>query len=572
MKAEHEFKRFVLDLLQENTTLSETDLNEALEVPQNMEQGDLALPCFRWSKAQKKAPHQIAQTFYDQIKDAADEIEAIYKVEVQGPYLNFYARNAWLASQTLTKIFAQGESYGHVQHEDAPVCVLEFSSPNIAKPFSIGHLRSTNLGACLSRIFEARGWKVIKINHLGDWGTQFGKVMLAYRLWGSAEKLDEQPMKTLYQLYVRFHEEEAKDPSLTDQARDWFRRLEEGDAEAKELWRWFRDLSLREIEAIYGKLGVSFDHHWGESFYIEFLPRLFSELESLKLSEKSDEATIINLKDHDLSVAVIKKKDESSLYISRDLAAAIYRYEQLHFDQMIYVVGAPQQLHFKQLFKILSLMGNKWVSQCEHVDFGHVAFGDQAMSTRKGNVIFLEDVLAEAQQRAIKILEEKNLDMSQKEIIARAVGLGAVLFADVSARRIKDVKFSWEEILNFDGETGPYLQYTLVRTKSLLRRVEGELNLSENLQLLASTDEAALLRLLEAFPRIIEKAEREREPFVVGEYAVELAQSFNRFYAKHRVLDASEDLAAARVSLVVGIQKVLESSLSLLGLPILEEM
>ncbi|MFH1017032.1 MAG: arginine--tRNA ligase, partial [Pseudomonadota bacterium] len=453
-----------------------------------------------------------------------------------------------------------------------PLAVIEFSSPNIAKPFSIGHLRSTNIGAAVSRIFEARGWRVIRINHLGDWGTQFGKLMSAFRRWGNAEQLKEDPIRKLYKLYVRWHEEEISDPTLIEEAREWFARLERGDTEAKELWEWFREMTLKELKSLYATLSVDFDYYWGESFYGERVPGVLDELEKKKISRISDEATIVDLEKEGLGICVLKKSDDTSLYLTRDLAAAIYRNEQFHFDRMLYVVGAPQSLHFKQTFRILELLGHEWAEKCEHVAFGHIAFGDEAMSTRKGNVVFLSEVIGRAQELARKIVDEKNPDLEHKDAVAKSVGLAAILFADLSARRMKDVKFAWEEILSFDGETGPYLQYSLVRAQSVLRRwdkpIEGELAPG----VLESAEESALVRELSRFPQVLARAEADREPFFVAQYVISVAKAFNKFYGVHRILEAPEATARARIVLTWCTAQVLKNGFKLLGLPVLEKM
>ena len=525
---------------------------------------------FPGPKKKKKSPAQIAKNWAAKLQKVTLP-EMIQKIQAEGPYLNFFARTEWLARETIEAIELKPSEYGFVS-SNGKKAVIEFSSPNIAKPFSIGHLRSTNLGASLSRIFSARGWDVVRINHLGDWGTQFGKVISAYRHWGKAEELDQNPMHYLYELYVKFHEEEKENANLTEEAREWFAKLEQGDEEATELWKWFKDLSLSELDKLYQELGVEFDHFIGESFYVDQLPEVFDQLTQSQLMKTSDNAEIIDLKDYKLGVSVVKKSDESSLYITRDLAAAIYRKKTFEFDEMIYVVGVPQQLHFQQLFKILELLQMNWSSQCEHVAFGHMSLGDQKMSTRKGTVVFLRQVLDEAIEKADQTVSEKNPELENRGKVAKQVALGAILFADISSRRVKDVKFSWDEILSFDGETGPYLQYSLVRTKSLIQRFEEKDSSSGNVKHLKSEEEGELIRLLASFPDEIAKAEREREPFVLGQFLIQLSKSFNRFYTKHRVLDAEGDLALARIRLVKATSKVLEIGLKLLGIPTPDKM
>ncbi len=565
------FDKIIVGLLAPLTGRPAEEMEPTIELPAQLDHGDRAVPCFRFAKELKASPQEVANRFKNELTNRGLPTE-IARLEAMGGYLNFFLNREILAAEVLRGIAAAEGRYGFIQKKDPPIAVVEFSAPNIAKPFSIGHLRSTNIGAAIARIFAARGWKVIKINHLGDWGTQFGKLMAAYRRWGHADLLTEEPIQNLYKLYVRFHEEEVSDTTLIEEAREWFARLERGDEEAKELWTWFRDLSLIEFKALYKRLGVEFDHYWGESFYTEHLPAILEELESKNLTKVSDNATIINLEEYNLGVSVVKKSDDSSLYITRDLAAAIYRHKKLHFDRMIYVVGNPQQLHFKQLFKILELLGYTWAADCEHVSFGHISFGDEAMSTRKGNVVFLSEVLDRAMSMAKKVVQEKNPDLENQDQVAQAVGLGAILFADVSAKRIKDIRFSWEEMLSFDGETGPYLQYTLVRTLSVLRKFDQPVDPKTSTSSLTSDEEAAVVRQLATFPTALARAERDREPFLLAQYLIGVAKVFNRFYSVHRILEAPEETRRARMLLVASVADILRTGLSLLGIPILEKM
>ena len=566
-----ELKQKVVELLALASGRTPGDLDPVVEIPPRLEQGDFALPCFRWAKEEKKSPEQVASAWCAALlsKPLSREFD---RVEVQGGYINFFFERSVLADKVLRDIRKSSGKFGFVRSKSPPVAVIEYSSPNIAKPFSIGHLRSTNIGAALSRIFAARGWRVVQLNHLGDWGTQFGRLISAYRHWGTADSLSDKPMEALYKLYVRFHEEEVGDPTLIEEAREWFTRLEKQDPEAVELWKWFRDLTMRELERIYRMLGVQFDHFWGESFYSDRLPGLLKELEEKKLTQISDEATVINLEPYGLPTCLVKKRDEGSLYMTRDLAAAIYRYGQFKFDRMIYVVGAPQRLHFQQTFKVLELMGYKWFDRLEHVMFGHISFGDEAMSTRRGNIVFLSEVIERAVELAKKIVAEKNPTLENRDEVAQQVGLGAILFADLSAKRIKDVKFSWEEMLSFEGETGPYLQYTLVRAQSLIRKWGKPVDDEAKLQKLTTNEEGALVRELSHFPMVLEKAEADREPFLIAQYLIELAKTFNRFYTAHRIVDAPADLGPSRIFLVWAFADVLQTGLKLLGIPTPERM
>ncbi|MEZ4704315.1 MAG: arginine--tRNA ligase [Bdellovibrionota bacterium] len=562
---------WVVDQIAQDQSLSSQLLLTMMEIPPDFHKGDRAIPCFRFAKEKKCSPDQIAKQ-WKALLEQKGLPDALEKVEAAGGYLNLFFRPEFLAKQVLTSIHNDPAHYGFEKKDKRPIVVLEFSSPNIAKPFSIGHLRSTNLGACLSRIFEARGWKVVKINHLGDWGTQFGKLIAAYRRWGKADQLGQDPIRSLFRLYVKFHEEEDKDATLLQEARENFAKLEQKDSEAQELWQWFRDMTLKELKTLYDKLSIEFDYYWGESFYMDQIQGLIQELETKHIATESEGALVVDLKDENRGMALLRKADDSSLYLTRDLAAAIYRHQQFHFDQMIYVVGSEQQLHFQQLFSILQKMGHGWAKQCEHVNFGQISFGDERMSTRKGNVVFLSDVLERATAMAKSIVLEKNPQLENIDEVAQQVGLGAVLFADLSARRTKSVKFSWEDILSFDGETGPYLQYAYVRTCSLLSRYDKDVELIEDFHAISTVEEQQLIRKLSHFEHALKKAEREREPFVLGQYLIDLTKTFNRFYQAVRILDTESEQLKARILLVYATSKVLESGMNILGIPRPEKM
>ncbi len=547
------------------TQISEDEVLSLFEYPQDVEMGHVAFPCFKLAKQFKTSPQTLALKLKEQLDD--QQLECVKMAQNVGPYINYFIKSESLSTSVLREILSGKKQFGFKELLQKPTAVVEFSSPNIAKPFSIGHLRSTNLGACIARIFESQGWNVVRINHLGDWGTQFGKLICAYLKWGREEGLRQNPIEYLFQLYVRFHEEEEKDDSLGQQAREWFKKLEQGDEKASKIWKQFKEITLDELTVLYQQLGVHFDHYWGESFYIEHLDEVFKELEKKKLSKKDNDAWIVDLKNEKLGVSVIQKGDESSLYITRDLAAAIYRARNISFDKMIYVVGMPQKLHFEQLFKILEKLGHDFVKKCEHVEFGHMSLGDQKMSTRKGHVVFLKDVIAQAKQEAMKIVQEKNPQLDNKDEVAFDVALAAIFFADVSARRTKDIKFDWKDILSFDGETGPYLQYTLVRINSLIEKLQLSTQLDESVMgLIQSTQEQSLLLTLHRFERELEKAFMEREPFILGQYLIDLAKAFNRFYSHHRLLSEAQDVAKARFYLVLATRNILEAGLTLLGI------
>ncbi len=541
-----------------------------LQVVQLKGQGDIAFPCFEYAKKVKKDPTAVAKDLAKKVRDE----EIFEKVLPKNGYLNFYIRRNLLSDKILTKIYSLKQSWGNSDAGLNKTVVIDFSSPNIAKPFGIGHLRSTNIGRAISKIYSALGYKVIKINHLGDWGTQFGKLITAYKKWGSADMIKDKPIMSLYKLYVKFHEEEKNEPTLSEEARQWFAKLEAGDSEARELWEWFRDLSLVDLKKIYSKFDFSFDHYTGESFYNDKIEGTLKRLEEKGMLKKSREAWIVDLEEYGLGVSVIKKKDDSSLYITRDICAAEYRQEQYRFDKAFYVVGEPQSLHFKQLFKLLEIMGYEWSVNCSHIPFGHISFGQKGkiMSTREGSVVFLEDVLQRAVDLALDIIEEKNPELENKDRVAQQVGVGALVFADLSSKRIKNVKFDWDEILNFDGETGPYLQYTYVRIKSLIRKFTGVLPEKIDFSILDKDEEIELVKLLGRFPMILNKAAEELEPFLVARYLIDLSKTFNRFYTEHKILDGEENISQARMALSVCTGYVFEKGFSLVGIPSPDKM
>jgi arginyl-tRNA synthetase len=537
-----------------------------VESPPQDDHGDRAVACFRFAKKHSQSPQALAEQWAQTIVENGLPSE-IQKVKAQGAYINFYFNNASFLPAVLTSIVEGRDHFGKQPIDKKRRAVIEFSSANIAKPFSIGHLRSTNIGACLSRIYTFKGWSIQRINHLGDWGTQFGKLIVAYRRWGSADMLDEDPIQALFKLYVKFHEEEAQDATLTMEAREAFALLEKGDSDARELWQWFRDLSLKELDQLYTRLGVEFDHYWGESFYIDQLPDLMKDLQQKNLLQKSEGALIVDLKEQNKGVAILKKGDESSLYLTRDLAAAIYRFQTFDFEKMVYVVGSEQSLHFQQLFEILRLAGHSFADRCEHVPFGQITFGMEKMSTRKGNVVFLKDVLQKASETALEIVREKNPSLENASEVADQVGLGAILFADLSARRIKNVKFNWDEILSFEGDTGPYLQYTYVRTQSLITRYGQPIEAPTDWTLLDSPQEQKLVRTLAKLPMTLDKVIEENEPFYLAKYLIDTTHDFNRFYQACRILDEEASVAQARMYLVSATAQILSQGMQLLGIP-----
>jgi arginyl-tRNA synthetase len=547
-------------------------IKDLLEIPDDSGHGDLAFPCFPLAKKLKQAPKNIA-------KDLEKNLEptpSTSKVESVGGYLNFFIDQNHLAKTTLTKIYEEKDAFGSTDLGKARPVIVEYSSPNIAKPFGIGHLRSTNIGHALANLYKFLNYEVISINHLGDWGTQFGKILSAYKRWGTADFLKGDPLANLHALYVRFHQEEKNNPELADEARLWFSKLESGDKEATELWQWFRDITLKELKDIYSRFGIQFDYNWGESFYTDKMEATVDRLREMNLLKESESAQVVLIKKKGIPPAIIKKSDDTTLYITRDLSAAEHRYETFKFHKMLYVVGVPQSLHFEQLFSVLRMMGYKWANRLTHVAFGHLSFkegsGTKAMSTREGTIIFLKDVLAEAEKIALSIIKEKNPDLEDKEKVAEQVARGAIIYADFSSKRRKDVKFAWEEILNFDGETGPYLQYTAVRMKSLLTKFTGSVTDQVDFSLLTSSEAKETIKCLAIFPEVLVHSLKENEPFVLASYLTTLAKTFNRFYTKNRILDADGEVQLARVLLTHCTSTVMESGLGLLGIPVPDKM
>ena len=553
--------------------LSTKKIAELLEVPTGSDHGDFAFPCFSLAKTKRQPPNVIANELAEKL-EVSDSLESIKAV---GGYVNFTIKPEKLSETILRQIYKERDAYGASNHGKSKRLVIEYSSPNIAKPFGIGHLRSTNIGNALARIFRFLNYDVISCNHLGDWGTQFGKIITAYKQWGNADFLKGDPIINLYKLYVRFHDEEKDHPELNDEAREWFAKLENGDVEATELWEWFRDLSLKELKDIYSLLDIHFDYQLGESFYTDKMPAIVESLQEKKLLESSEGAEIVRFDEIDnMPPALIKKKDGSTLYITRDLAAAEYRHKTYQFDEMLYVVGTPQALHFQQLFKVLEKLGNDWAKNCEHIGFGHLSFkdkdGETSMSTRSGSIIFLKDVLERAKTLAGEVIAEKNPDLENKEEISQKVGIAAVIYADFSARRRKDVKFSWDEILNFDGETGPYLQYASVRMRSLLEKYTGTITDSVDFDQLSHPEEKALIKTLAQFSETLVATANEREPFIFAQYLTQIAKHFNKFYNRHRVLDQDGETSLARVLLTHCTSSVFDLGLKLLGIPVPEKM
>ena len=543
------------------------DIVNGMEVPPNPELGDLSLPCFRLSKTLKKPPQAIA----DEIK-ARLQGDFIERVDSVSGYLNMTLNKTKFASAVMQHILASGEKYGTQDVGTGKTVVIDYSSPNIAKPFHVAHLRSTVIGHALSQIFTFMGYRCVTINHLGDWGTQFGKLIAAYQLWGNRDEIDRIGIDELLRLYIKFHNEAEKDESLEDQARVWFAKMEQGDEEALQLWKWFVDISMAEFQKIYDLLGVRFDFYTGESFYNDKMGPVIDELKNKQLLVEDEGAWIVRLDSYDMPPALMLKRDGSSLYHTRDVTAAIYRKDTYHFDKAIYVTDYAQNLHFKQWFKVVELMGCEWAKDLVHVPFGRVSIEGMGLSTRKGNVVKLEDVLNKAIEKTKAIIEARNPGLEHKDEVARQVGVGAVVFNDLKGNRITDINFTWDEALNFEGETGPYVQYTFARTCSLIHRAKEERGITGSpekdlkYELLRNEEAATVINELYLFSEKIEQAMNKLEPSIITRYLVDLAQAFNRFYHACHVLVDDLELCSARLALVQCVNITLRNGLTLIGL------
>lgn len=543
------------------------EIDKLLEIPPKSDMGDFAFPCFRFAKTLKKAPQLIAEEF----KEKIGEVDYLASIEAKGGYLNFFVDKTMLVKDIVDK--SAVENYGAgVQGKGKSVCI-DYSSPNVAKNFHVGHLRTTIIGNSLYKIHEKLGYKVVRINHLGDWGTQFGKLIVAYKKWGNKEAVEQKGVSELMSLYVKFHDEADEHPELNDEARDWFAKMEQGNEEALEIWRVFVDISLIEYERIYKLLGMEFDYYTGESFYRDKTQNVINLLIDKKLLVESEGANIVSLDDYDMPPCLISKKDGSTIYATRDLAAALYRKETYDFSKCLYVTGLEQKLHFNQVFKVLELMGYDWYNQMIHVPYGLVSLKEGKISTRKGQVIYAEDILHESINKIKQIIQDKNPDLEDKDDVANKVGIGAILFNDLYNQRIKDVTFSWDKILNFDGETGPYVQYTYARAASVLRK-SGLTEINTDIDYTVLTDEAtiALLKEISRFPKVIEDAAERLEPSVVARYSIAVAQSFNKFYHDCQILSEKEEVKIARLKVVEISKNVIKRSLELLGIGAPEQM
>lgn len=552
-----EVKKIILGF---DTGLTEEEISDLIEIPPNSDMGDYAFPVFKLAKTFRKAPNLIAE----ELAQKAFENENIKKIANVGPYVNFFVNNSKLIESVLTE--AIKDDFGSSHIGVGKNVVLDFSSTNIAKPFHIGHLRSTVIGNAIRNIMKHQGFNTTGVNYIGDYGTQFGMMISAYLKWGDEDKINADPIKELLNLYVKYNKVAKEDEAYMDEARDWFDKLEKKDPTAVKLWSWFREISLKEFQRVYDLLGVKFDNFNGESFHSQFIGDALEAIDKKNLLEESDGAMIINLDDENLPPVLIKKSNGSSTYLTRDIATAMYRKKTYDFYKNVYVVASQQKLHFEQLRAVLKKMGFDWWNDCEHVSFGMVSMKDGSMKTREGKVIFLEDVLNRAIDKTKSIIEERNPNLEHKEEVAKQVGVGAVIFQDLFNNRIKDYTFDWDQVLNFDGETGPYTQYTFARSCSILDK--GGFGIKENskFDLLVDETEIDIVKHLAKFDEVLLNATEKYEPSFLTRYTVELAKLFNKFYANCPINTAEDELKYQRLYLTYSVNKCLKLSLSLLGI------
>ncbi|MFS1517831.1 arginine--tRNA ligase [Bacillus sp. SCS-151] len=556
------YAKEISQVLKDVITYEET--LQIIERPKFHTQGDIAFPCFSLAKKFRKSPNHIAKEIAEQVSHTLFD-----KVVADGPYVNVFLNKKEVSKEVMAIILKQGNHFGTLNIGNGENVVIDFSSPNIAKPFSMGHLRSTVIGNSLALIAEKCGFQSIKVNHLGDWGTQFGKLIVAYKHWGNEEKVKENPIKQLLELYVKFHDEAEKDKHLEDEARLWFKKLEDGDEHAIELWNWFRDESLKEFSSIYNLLGIKFDSYHGEAFYNDKMEETLNLLVKSGLLSESEGADVVDLSEYNYPPCLIKKSDGATLYATRDLTAAIYRKETYQFSKALYVVGHEQSLHFNQVFAVLKKLGFTWSNNLVHIPFGFILKDGKKMSTRKGKVVLLEEVINETISLAKHSIEMKNPKLINKDKVAKMVAIGSLIFHDLKNERLNNVEFSMEEMLKFEGETGPYVQYTHARANSLIRKSGQEQ--VHNIEGLADELSWSVIKLLIDFPNVIKRSYEKFEPSQIAKYLIDLAQEFNKYYGNVKVLVKDSELIS-RLGLVTSVMIVLQEGLRLLGIEAPEEM
>lgn len=562
------FKSEVVDKIKSQVDiLSLEEIDNLVEIPPSYDMGDFAFPVFKLAKEFRKAPPAIAEELAEKLNDST-----MFTVESKGPYINFFINREKLVETTLEAVKSEGQDYGRSNMGEGKKVIVEYSSPNIAKPFHIGHIRTTVIGNALYKIYTYLGYDTVAINHLGDYGTQFGMLISAYKKWGSKEEIEKDPINELLKLYVRFNAEAEENPELRDEARYWFKELENANEEALELWGWFKEVSLKEFNKVYDMLNIKFDSYNGEAFYSDKMGSVIEEMKEKNLLEQSEGAFLVNLEEHNMPPALIMKSDGSTLYTTRDIAAAFYRKEHYDFYKNIYVVASQQNLHFKAFFKVIELMGHEWANDCIHIPFGMVSLEDGTLSTRKGRVVFLEDVLNKAIDSTLEIIEERNPNLENKEEVAKQVGIGAVIFQELFNQRIKDYVFSWDRTLNFEGETGPYVQYTHARICSILDKGNFSIEDKVDYSLLKTEEEINIARLVYEFPDTIVAAMEKNEPYIITRHIVELAKAYNKLYNTTPINTDDEALKKARLLLSYSAKNTIKIGLGLLGIEAPERM
>lgn len=565
-----DFREHIADKITEITGLDRETAEKAIEIPPDENMGDLAFPCFPLARIMHKAPPVIAAELAEKL--AGDGY--IEKAQAQGGYLNFFFNRAKFVTDTVTAARNAGEDWGKLDIGSGKTVLVEYSSPNIAKPFHIGHLFSTAVGNSLVRIYKHLGYNVQSLNHLGDWGTQFGKLISAYKRWGDREVIEKDPINELLKIYVKFHEEAESHPELEDEARDCFKKLEDGDEEMTKLWQYFRDISLVEYKGVYDLLGIEFDSYNGEAFYSDKMDEVVDILRDKGLLVESEGAQVVDLSEEGMPPCIILKSNGATIYATRDIAAALYRHRTYNFDKNIYVVGNPQTLHFKQFFTVMKKAGWDWADDCVHVGFGLVRFGGKNLSTRHGDVVFLVDVLRESIDKTREIIEGNNSNVSDIEDASRKIGIGAILYTFLHSTREKDIDLNWDTMLDFEGESGPYCQYGYARGRSILRRAEDIDYSNADMSKATSDEEYSLVKQLAAFGSAVADAAEKNEPFYINRYVTGLTRAFNKFYNLHPILkdDVDMETKKARLAIVDAVTTTIRAALKLLGIDTVESM
>ena len=566
------FKEIIANTIEKTINIDTKELESYIEIPKDTQNGDYAFPCFRLAKELRKAPQQIANEIKEKMEIDNNIIE---KVEIVGGYLNFYIQKQKIIKEVLEEI-AKKEEYGRTQIGEGKNVVIDYSSPNIAKPFHIGHLRSTVIGGALYNIYQYLGYHTIGINHLGDYGTQFGKLIEGYKLWGEEYEIEKDPIHELTKIYIRINQACKEDEKVLERCRENFKKLEEGDEYCIQIWEKFKTLSLQEFQKVYDLLGSHFDSWNGEAFYSDKMAEVIGILEKTGKIIESQGARIINLEEQGIDTpCIIEKSNGSTTYATRDLAAILYRARTYDYDKSIYLTSYEQVLHFKQVFEVAKLLGldEKYVQGLKHISFGMVLLPTGKMSTREGNIIKLEDLLNESIQRAGEIIEEKNPTLDNKEEVAKKVGIGAIIFNDLANSRIKDEIFDWDQILNFQGETGPYIQYTYVRTKSVLEKV-GQVPKIEtiNKQKLEDSYSQNIIKIMYGFEDTLQQVTKKEEPSILARYLIDLAKAYSVFYNENKIITEDKELQDARIYLTYGVGKVLKIGAGLLGIQMPDKM